>query len=328
MLDNLKISIITPSFNQGQYIEECILSVINQNYPNVEHIIIDGGSTDNTVDIIKKYEQRITYWISEKDSGQSEAINKGLNQATGDIVTWLNSDDLYLPESLNKVENLFRENKDVKLIHGSSVLFGVNFKEKLIKSPENGLTERYLAYIPFPQPSSFFKRDILSSIGLLDEHLHYGMDYDLLVRIALNYFILKTDEVFSNYRLHSESKTKNGLGFAKEWSIIFSKVLRSIPKTEQMIISLTKINLYNKGEDFYSVSLPVKNIKLSFLYFLNIQMHCYYNSLNLKKATEIALLIKETDELFYKKEKVKKVFSKANYLHPSVISILRNFTRK
>src|SRR5687768_13083798 len=106
-MNSPKISIITPSYNQGRFIEETILSVINQNYPNLEYIIIDGGSTDNTVEIIRKYEQHLAYWVSEKDGGQSEAINKGFKKATGDIVCWINSDDFFMPGALSKVADCF-----------------------------------------------------------------------------------------------------------------------------------------------------------------------------------------------------------------------------
>lgn len=107
MPSSLKISIITPSYNQGQFIEETIQSVIQQSYANVEYIVIDGGSKDNTIDIIKKYESKITYWESKKDKGQSDAINKGLAIATGDIVAWLNSDDMYTENALKRVANIF-----------------------------------------------------------------------------------------------------------------------------------------------------------------------------------------------------------------------------
>ena len=111
-----KISIITPSYNQGQYLEETILSVINQNYPNLEYIIIDGGSTDNSVEIIKKYEKNISYWVSEKDHGQSNAINKGLAIATGDIVAWLNSDDQYCEKSLDIISNTFKQHPEINIV--------------------------------------------------------------------------------------------------------------------------------------------------------------------------------------------------------------------
>src|SRR4051794_29425295 len=108
-----KISVITPSFNQAPFLEETILSIINQDYPNLEYIVIDGGSTDKSVDIIRKYEEKITFWVSEKDNGQSEAINKGFEKATGDIVCWINSDDILLPHALIKVANFFYTNSKV-----------------------------------------------------------------------------------------------------------------------------------------------------------------------------------------------------------------------
>src|SRR5580700_341038 len=121
-MDLPKISIITPSYNQGQFIEETILSILNQNYPNLEYLIIDGKSTDSTIEIIKKYEQKIFYWVSEKDSGQSEAINKGFQKATGEIVCWLNSDDILMPNALNEVAAQFIKNKELILLNGQTVL--------------------------------------------------------------------------------------------------------------------------------------------------------------------------------------------------------------
>jgi cellulose synthase/poly-beta-1,6-N-acetylglucosamine synthase-like glycosyltransferase len=157
-LKDLKISIIIPSFNQGQFIEATIVSVLGQSYKNFEIIIIDGGSADNTVEIIKKYESHIRYWISEKDKGQSDAINKGLKISSGHIVTWLNSDDYYESNALEIIANIFITEPNVDLVHGKSRLFGENVKSQIVGLKQDLLLQEYLAYMRFPQPSSFFKK--------------------------------------------------------------------------------------------------------------------------------------------------------------------------
>ena len=183
-----KITVVTPSFNQGRFLETCIRSVLEQEYPHVEYIIIDGGSTDNSVSIIKKYASRLAYWVSEPDAGQSEAINKGWSHATGDLVAWLNADDFYLPGAFQAVAAAYRQHPDASFYFGDG--FRVDESGKPTRSffPEG--THFFnreallfgLNYIM--QQATFINRRILASIGGLNPKLHYGMDTDLWIRLS------------------------------------------------------------------------------------------------------------------------------------------------
>ncbi|MBD2001069.1 glycosyltransferase [Leptolyngbya sp. FACHB-541] len=185
-----RISIITPSYNQGHFIEETIRSVLDQNYPNLEYIIIDGGSTDNTIEIIKKYESRITYWVSETDRGQTHAINKGITKATGGILAYLNSDDYYLPGTLFKVAEHFRQFPKTDLLHGRCRYVneqGEKIGEHLgsIQSFEEiiDLWGVWWQERQFVQPEVFWSKRITDQIGQFCEDLHYVMDYEYWCRI-------------------------------------------------------------------------------------------------------------------------------------------------
>jgi len=326
-----KISIITPSFNQGQFLEETIASVLDQQYPNLEYIIVDGGSTDNSVSIIKKYESKINYWVSEKDSGQSEAINKGFSRASGEIVSWLCSDDLYLPGTLNKVAELFTANPDAVMIHGRSILFDERGKETIKGADKEELDLRYFTVIPFPQPSSFFRKKLISEQGLLREDLHFAMDYDLLVRAALGYKIIPVEDIFSRYRLHKDSKTTSQIkSFAKEWIKVFSKFIRSIKNTDIYIIKLSEANLYIKGEDVYQHNREFndREIKLIVLYFLDFMAHLHYHFVERSKTLEITSLIKYIDESFYKRRSLGGIAFRAKYFPSAMIRVLRSYLNK
>jgi glycosyltransferase involved in cell wall biosynthesis len=206
-----KISVITPSYNQGQYIEETILSVLNQNYPNLEYIIMDGGSNDNTVEIIKKYADKINFWVSEKDKGQADAINKGFERATGDILCWLNSDDYYFPDTLSyvashidilkkeiifgEVDHIFEPSKKIK--HS-------NAKNKF----ENYQLELYDYII---QPGSFWTKKVWEEVGQVNEKLHFVFDWDWFVRAKkANTNFKYMQRVMAMYRVHDAHKTSNG----------------------------------------------------------------------------------------------------------------------
>lgn len=218
-----KISIITPTYNQGQYIEQTILSVLNQNYPNLEYIIIDGGSTDNTIDIIKKYETKITYWVSEPDKGQSDAINKGMQKATGEVINWLNSDDFYEPNALNKIANCFIENPNALVVCAKSRLFTDDNKTVGFTNGTDiysGNIEKTIGWARIDQPETFFKRSIFEKIGSIDDELKYLMDRDLWIKCLIHFGlenIVKTDTIIVNFRLHNTSKTvSQGTHFQKE----------------------------------------------------------------------------------------------------------------
>jgi glycosyltransferase involved in cell wall biosynthesis len=202
-----KISIVTPSFNQGQFLEETIRSVLDQNYPNLEYMVIDGGSTDQSLDIIRRYEHRLAYWETEKDRGQVHAINKGLTRATGDIFAYLNSDDLYLPGTFAAVEKYFDEHPGVEWVCGDTEMFGEGHQTEVVsavvpKSAAHCLSWAYKA----PQPGHFWQRDLLGA-GF-DEAWHYDFDHDMYVRLLLAGHECKHIPVtFARYRLHAASKT-------------------------------------------------------------------------------------------------------------------------
>lgn len=207
-----KISIITPSYNQGQFIEQTILSVLDQNYPNLEYIIIDGGSSDQTVEIIQKYEQGITYWVSEKDRGQSHAINKGLYRATGDIINWLNSDDYYEPESLFKIAEAFQRKKGIQAVLGCTRIVGTA-KERLSKT-EFRKNDQYYNFSKalIEQPATFFSKEFYGAIKEVNEKLHLAMDLELWLRFLLTHddeMIQQIDSILVNFREHEDSKTVN-----------------------------------------------------------------------------------------------------------------------
>jgi glycosyltransferase involved in cell wall biosynthesis len=203
-----KISIVTPSYNQGQFIEETIRSVLLQGYPNLEYIIIDGGSTDGSVEIIKKYEPWLTYWVSEKDRGQSHAINKGFARATGEIMAWLNSDDIYAPEALNKVAKALYGKKRTLLVGASISTNNPDRLEGKLDCRHPSWSELLYDVKTFPQPSVFWTRDLWEQTGGLDEDLDLVMDYDLWLRMQP--YILEVifdGTVLSIARNHPEMKS-------------------------------------------------------------------------------------------------------------------------
>jgi glycosyltransferase involved in cell wall biosynthesis len=209
MADYPSISIITPSFNQGKYLERTILSVLEQGYPNLEYIIIDGGSTDESVDIIKKYADRLAWWVSEPDRGQSHAINKGFERATGEIFGWLNSDDWYHPGALQAVADAFAANPDAGAVVGAGEMVDEEGNQLIFKAPEKVDLDFLCHWLDdfFWQPSCFFTRKVWEAAGPLDEQLHYAMDLALWFNIAKKFRFATVKELLAYNLKHSEAKT-------------------------------------------------------------------------------------------------------------------------
>jgi len=202
------VSIITPSYNQASYLEQTIQSVLGQDYPRVEYLVIDGASTDGSIEIIKKYEDRLAYWISEKDSGQAEAINKGLARAKGDILAWLNSDDYYLPNTISAIVKCFEENPDVVMVYGDMLAVDGNGQTINVLKYKHLSLEDLLCFQIIGQPSVFFRRSALEKIGLLDTSFHFMLDHHLWIRLAQQGRILHVPQVWSAARYHAEAKNR------------------------------------------------------------------------------------------------------------------------
>lgn len=228
-----QISIVTPSYNQGNFIEETIKSVLEQGYPNLEYLIFDGASSDNTVDILAKYDQFIDYWVSEKDDGQSAAINAGLSMATGDIVTWLNSDDYYLPGTLNKIAQAWIAYPDAGLYIGTGPQIDEhgNFLHRHSTSVGFSFESMLLGQCYLSQPSVFINKKAIDSVGLLDESLHFAMDLEYWLRIGKHYDAVVMDEDLAAYRVYENCKTFAGL---KSWVVEREVIKRYLPPDQDI----------------------------------------------------------------------------------------------
>lgn len=210
-----KISIIVPTLNQARFIEETIQSVLTQNYPNLELIVLDGGSTDDTVEILKKYTGSLT-WISEPDKGQVDAINKGLNLVTGEVVAYINSDDVYTPTALLTVGKYFSEHPDTQIVTGKCINIDENGVETraLIKLYKNfwlklGI-DRFLTVLDYvSQPSTFWRSGLIQSIGLFDDQFRNAMDYDYWLRISQKHKLGFINKYLSKFRIYPTSITSS-----------------------------------------------------------------------------------------------------------------------
>ncbi len=205
----LKISIVTPSFNQAGFLEKTIHSVINQHYSHLEYIVMDGGSNDGSIDILRKYMEYLTKWASEPDKGQSDAINKGFKKATGDLLCWLNSDDILFPGTLRRIASFFKAHTCADIITGNVVYIDENdYIVQCIRIPRMRWFFYRFGVGYFCAPAVFFKRELYERVGGLDIDLHYSMDIDLWHKFRLaGAKVYHIKEYLGAFRVHSSSKT-------------------------------------------------------------------------------------------------------------------------
>ncbi|MFC4261268.1 glycosyltransferase family 2 protein [Ferruginibacter yonginensis] len=235
------ISIITPSYNQGAYIEQTILSIINQGYPNLEYIIIDGGSTDDTVQIIEKYAAHITYWVSEPDKGQSDAINKGLAHCTGTIFNWINSDDYLEPGALFAIAHAFMQHPQALQVSGYCRIFeeGTNATMQLHRCMLFADTATTIVEQRINQPGAFYQLAVVKALGGVNTQLHYVMDLALWLRFLCAYGqerIVLIDDTIAHFRVHPNSKTASfEERFRKESAGLYRSILSDLQAAPALV---------------------------------------------------------------------------------------------
>ena len=203
------VSIVTPSFNQASYLEQTIRSVLDQDHADIEYLVIDGGSTDGSTDIIKKYASRLAYWVSEKDSGQADAINKGMARAKGDIVAWLNSDDYYLPGAVTAAVKAFDANPDVVLVYADMLAVDEHGQTFNTLRYRQLTLEDLLSFQIIGQPAVFMRRSAFEQAGGLDPSYHFLLDHHLWIRIAAQgRTIVHVPQTWAAARYHPAAKNR------------------------------------------------------------------------------------------------------------------------
>lgn len=208
MAEQPLVSIVTPSFNQVNFLEATILSILNQDYPHIEYIIIDGGSTDGSIEVIKKYADRLTYWVSESDQGQTDALNKGFARVTGKYMAYLNSDDTLEPHAVSEAVALLEKNPQWGMVYGDThYIDEAGYPIGNFPASQTDYRKLRRGYVHIPQQAAFWRTDLWQQVGPLDPTFYFAMDYDLWVRLAEISQLRYYPRVWANFRLHGDSKT-------------------------------------------------------------------------------------------------------------------------
>jgi len=241
-----RLSIVTPSYNQGKFLEATIRSVLLQGYPNLEYLIIDGGSTDDSIEIINKYEKYLVYWHSKKDNGQADAINQGLEKSSGEILGWINSDDVYVRGAFPKIAKAFHFHPDYIVVHGDRILIN-----------ENGSVTGWYSLPPFDpktliynvcSETAFWRRSAMQHVGLLNTNLQFAMDLEFFCRLYKHGKFLKLNEYLGYFRCYPENKSSTMLHIgkeeaAREWKRLFASENRSYQfKPKKNLLYLLKLS--------------------------------------------------------------------------------------
>jgi glycosyltransferase involved in cell wall biosynthesis len=282
MKASLKFSVVTPSYQQGRFIDKTIQSVLSQSYENFEYIIFDAKSDDETIDILKAYEDKID-WISENDDGQADAVNKGILKATGDVICWLNSDDVYEADAFRQVAKYFEDNPDMDIVYGRGYHIDTN-NNFINEYPTTAFDANFLKENCFIcQPALFFRKCVIEKIGLLDKSLYYCMDYEFWLRAAdkgLKFGYL--EEVLAHSRLYKDNKTlRNRQAVHKEIVQMFLKKFGKVP--DRWILNYAHVCCYARADRKKEL---FKFIVMLFLYTNAFSL--YYNK-NLNRYIFIQL---------------------------------------
>jgi glycosyltransferase involved in cell wall biosynthesis len=237
-----RLTVITPSLNQGRYLERTLLSVLDQEYPDLEYIVIDGGSTDESVEILRRYDSRLAFWVSEPDDGQAHAINKGLARATGDVVAYINSDDYYRPGAFAAVMPVFAKRRDVRWVAGRCRYLWDDGRTATVWDPQlpRGPRASYVVWTWYvPQASSFWRRDVFEEFGRLRDDLHFVFDTEFGLRLALGGLLphIVRRELSVRF-LHSEAKSANPEPFREEYRRVSKDLIASLRTRERIAYRL------------------------------------------------------------------------------------------